>query len=58
MSGSDISKSSALKVTGTSSIMVASFLDNKPSSAFASIFSFIFPLSWSVLANKFSILPN
>ena len=45
ISGWFSSKSFALKVTGTSSIMVANFLESKPKSLAASTFSFIFPFS-------------
>ena len=45
LSGCSNIKSSASKVTGTSSIIVASCLESKPSSPFASIFSFILPLA-------------
>ena len=57
ISGWSSSKSFALKVTGTSSIIVASFLESKPKSFAASTFSFIFPFSSCVLANRFSIEP-
>ena len=57
ISGWFSSKSFALKVTGTSSIMVANFLESKPKSLAASTFSFIFPLSSWVFANRFSIEP-
>ena len=45
------------KVTGTSNIIVASCLESKPNSPFASIFSFIFPFSSCVFAKRFSIEP-
>ena len=46
-----------LKSTGTSRIIVASFLESNPNSLFDSIFSFNLPFNLSVLANNFSILP-
>ena len=49
---------SASNCTGQSNWIFANSLESKPSSLLASIFSFIFPFSLSVFANRFSIEPN
>ena len=58
ISGSHISKSFSSNSTGTSNNILANSLESNPNSLDASTFSFIFPLSLSVLAKRFSMEPN
>ena len=57
-SGVETSQSFSSKTTGTSSIIVANCLERIPFSLLFSIFSRSLPLSWSVLASRFSKEPK